>query len=340
MPTDLTANPLTWRLLRLLSHVEARSGEQLARALGVSRNSVWQALGAVESIGVELIRVRGGGYRLTRPIEWLDAACVREHLGAYCGSFDLHVVDAVGSTSTELMAQASAGAMDGTVLAAEFQTQGRGRRGRAWYGGVGGALTFSVLWRFEQGAGVLAGLAPAVGVALVRALRVLGVADAMLKWPNDVLVRYHKLAGTLVEIQGDVLGPSLAVLGIGLNCRLDSVMRQHVDQAVIDLSSAGVSADRSRVLAAVLVHLAEVRQVFARHGFSPLRQEWERYHAYANRPVTLKLPDGSSQQGTVAGVDDDGCLLLQTSFGLRRFHSAEVSLRAAALSPLRAVQRR
>ena len=341
MPADPALTPLTLRLLRLLSHVELRSGRQLARTLGVSRNSVWQALSGVEAAGVGLIRVRGRGYRLTHPVDWLDATCVREHLGAHSHCFDVRMVDVVDSTSTALLAQASGDATDGMVLAAEFQRHGRGRRGRAWYGGIGGALTFSVLWRFEQVAGLLAGLGPAVGVALVRALRDLGVAEAMLKWPNDVLVGYRKLAGTLVEIQGDVLGPSLAVVGVGLNCRLDSVTRQHVDQAVTDLRGTGVSADRSRVLAAVLVHLAEVRQVFAQHGFAPLRREWERYHVYAHRPVTLRLPDGSSEEGTVAGVDDDGSLLLQTSSGLRRFHSAEVSLRAVAtLSPLLAVHRR
>ena len=340
MSAEPTLTPLTWRLLRLLSHVDVRSARELAGAIGASRDSVRQALSGVEAAGLELICLRGGGYRLAQEIDWLDARRVRRHLGAHARCFDVRVVDMVDSTSTALMARASAGACDGAVLAAEFQTQGRGRRGRAWYGGIGGALTFSLLWRFEQGAGVLAGLGPAVGVALVRALRDLGAAQAMLKWPNDVLVGYRKLAGTLVEIHGDVLGPSLVVIGIGVNCRLDSVTRQHINQAVIDLRTSGVSVDRSRILATALVHLAEVQQVFAQHGFAPLRREWERYHVYSHRPVTLRLPDGSNQEGIVAGVDDDGCLLLQTSSGQRRFHSADVTLRiAASSSPLLAVDR-
>jgi len=320
--------PVTFRALRLLSAAEYRSGEQLARSLGVSRASVWRALRDLEMAGVALLRRRGRGYRLTAPVDWLDPARVRAHLGVHAGDYELRVVDMLESTNTTLLKEAATGTAGGLMLAAEFQTRGRGRRGRAWYGGLGGAVTFSVLWRFEQGAGFLAGLGLAVGVALVRALRSLGLEDAMLKWPNDLLLRHHKLAGTLVEIQGDVLGPSFAVIGVGINFRLDARTRERVDQAVTDLVTAGVPHDRNRVLGEVLAHLARVFNAFRVDGFGPLRNEWESYHVYAERAVTVRLPDGSREEGTVAGVGDDGALLLQTRAGLRRFHSGEVSLRA------------
>jgi BirA family transcriptional regulator, biotin operon repressor / biotin---[acetyl-CoA-carboxylase] ligase len=321
--------PLTLRALRLLSAEEFRSGQQLARLLGVSRTSVWNALKNLEAAGETLLRKRGHGYRLATGIDWLNATQVGRHLGAYRDVYDLHIVDVVESTNTTLLERAVNGAAAGTMLAAELQTRGRGRRGRVWYAGLGGALTFSVLWRFEQGAGFLAGLGLAVGVGLVRALRSLGVEDAALKWPNDLLIRHQKVAGTLVEIQGDVLGPSLAVVGVGINFRLDASTRERVDQAATDLISAGVPYDRNRALGRVLWHLAEVLNAFREHGFGPLRGEWERYHVYAGRAVTVRVPDGWREEGTVAGVDDDGALLLQTRSGLRRFHSGEVSLRPA-----------
>ena len=321
--------PLTFSALRLLSAREFLSGEQLARSLGVSRTSVWRALRDLEAVGVTLLRLQGRGYRLTASIDWLDPAQVRRYLGVHADAYELRVVDMLESTNTTLLEEAVAGAAGGLMLAAELQIRGRGRRGRAWYAALGGALTFSVLWRFEQGAGFLAGLGLAVGVALVRALRSLGLEGAMLKWPNDLLIRHHKLAGTLVEIQGDVLGPSLAVIGVGINFRLDALTRERVDQAVTDLVTAGVPYDRNRVLGEVLVHLARVLNAFRVHGFGPLRNEWGSYHVYAERAVTVRLPDGAREEGTVAGVGDDGALLLQTRAGLRRFHSGEVSLRAA-----------
>ena len=321
--------PLTFRALRLLNSEEFRSGEELARSLGVSRTSVWRALDQIDTAGVTLLRKRGHGYRLATVIDWLDPSAVRRHLGAYREVYELRMVDVVESTNTTLLEQAVAGAAAGLMLAAELQTRGRGRRGRVWHAGLGGALTFSVLWRFEQGAGSLAGLGLAVGVALVRALCSLGVQDATLKWPNDLLIRHQKLAGTLVEIQGDVLGPSLAVVGVGINFRLDTSTRERVDQAATDLVSAGISCDRNSVLGRVLWHLAEVLNAFRDQGFGPLRDEWESYHVYAGRAVVVRLPDGEREEGTVAGVDDNGALLLQTRAGLRRFHSGEVSLRAA-----------
>jgi BirA family biotin operon repressor/biotin-[acetyl-CoA-carboxylase] ligase len=321
--------PLTFRALHLLSAEEFRSGEQVARSLGVSRTSVWKALKGLEAVGVTLSRTRGRGYRLSAAIDWLDPAQVRRYLGAYRDVYELRVVDMVESTNTTLLEQAVTGAAGGLMLAAELQTRGRGRRGRVWYAGLGGALTFSVLWRFEQGAGFLAGLGLAVGVALVRALRSLGVEAVTLKWPNDLLIRHQKLAGTLVEIQGDVLGPSLAVVGVGINFRLDASTRERVDQAAADLVSTGARYERNGVLGRVLWHLAEVLNAFRDHGFGPLRDEWESYHVYAGRTVTVRLPDGGREEGTVAGVEDNGALLLQTRSGLRRFHSGEVSLRAA-----------
>ena len=323
-----TPTPLTFRALRLLSAVEFRSGERLAHSLGVSRTGVWRALRGLDRVGVTLLRLRGRGYRLAAPIDWLDSAQIRRYLGAHRGAYELRVVDMLESTNTTLLVEAVQGAAGGLMLASELQTRGRGRRGRAWYAGLGGALTFSVLWRFEHGAGFLAGLGLAVGVALVRALRSLGLEDAMLKWPNDVIIRHHKLAGILVEIQGDVLGPSVAVVGVGINFRLDASTRERVDQAATDLVTAGAPHDRNRVLGQVLAHLADVVTVFRAHGFGSLRNEWGSYHVYAGRAVTVLLPDGGREEGTVAGVGDDGALLLQTRVGLRRFHSGEISLRA------------
>ncbi len=321
MPTALTFD-----LLRLLSDAQFQSGPALARRLGVSRASLRTALRDLDAIGVELTRNPHHGYRLAAPIDWLDAAQIKAGLGPHAALYDLRLLDMTASTNTMLLENA-AGVPSGTVVVAELQTAGRGRRGRGWHTGLGGALTFSVLWRFEQGAGVLAGLGPAVGVALVRALRELGATEALLKWPNDVLVRHQKIAGTLVEIQGEVLGPSLAVIGIGINHRLDPATRQRIDQAVTDLASVGVHAPRNRVLAGLLSHLAVVLLEFSAQGFAPLRKEWESFHVYAGKRVALRLPDGSFEQGIAAGVSDDGALLLQTNTGLRRFHSGEVSLR-------------
>jgi len=320
-------SPLSFRILRLLADGEFRSGEALARQLKVSRTTVWKALQGLDSWGVTVFRVNGRGYRLVTPIDWLDAAAVHQHIGACASHFQVEVVDLASSTNTILLNEALAGAPKGLVVAAELQTQGRGRRGRTWYTGLGGALTFSLLWRFEQGVGNLGGLSLAAGLALLRTLRELGAQDVALKWPNDVLWRHQKLAGLLTEIEGDVMGPSAAVIGIGVNVQLQPHIRERIDQAVTDLATSGLAVSRNLLLGRLLAHLARVLESFEAHGFGALREEWESAHALNDRMVSVSLPGQQDEVGLAAGVGDDGALLVRTASGLRRFYSGDVSVR-------------
>lgn len=314
--------PLTFPLLRRLADGRFRSGEALARELGCSRAAVWAALQEADALGLDLDRVRGRGYRLTHPIQWLDAGRVAALLGDEARRFDIRVFEVVESTSALLGADGDAPA--GRVVAAEWQSRGRGRRGRSWHGGVGGGLTFSLRWEFAGGVGALAGLSLAVGVALVRALKRFGVV-AQLKWPNDLLWRGRKLAGILIEVQGDMLGPSVAVIGVGLNLRLPASVLARIDQPAIDLAAAGASPDRNELLAAILAETAAVLDDFGRHGFVPLADEWQRHHAHQNRTVRLALSDSMSETGEALGVDERGALLLATENGVRRCHSGEIA---------------
>lgn len=315
-------------VLRQLADGEFHSGEALARSLDFSRASVWNAIRDLEAAGIEVYKVHGRGYRLPHPITLLDAAAVGRHLGAESARFTLDIRDTVTSTNTALIERAAAGAPAGTVLAAEWQSAGRGRLGRAWHAGVGEALTFSFLWRFGRSASQLAGLSLATGVAIARALAATGIAGAGLKWPNDVLWEEGKLAGILTELSGDALGPTAAVIGIGLNVRLSAATRSRIGQAAADLENAcGAAPDRNALLARLLTELARVLEGFEKEGFAPLRAEWQRLHAHQGKRVTLVLPNGDRQAGTACGVAEDGSFLLETRAGVKRFHSAEVSLR-------------
>ena len=322
--------PRAFDVLRLLADGEFHSGEAMARALGVSRGTVWNALAAIEAAGVDVFRVHKRGYRLPRTIELLDAARVTQALGPRAAAFEIGIVPVTASTNTALLARAAAGAPSGTVLAAEAQTAGRGRRGRVWVSPVGGALAFSLLWRFEQGAAGLAGLSLAVGVALARALHGCGAA-AQLKWPNDVLVGGAKLAGILIELQGDASGPSAVVIGIGLNVALSPAARAAIDQPVTDLAeSCAAPPGRNALLAALLGELHTTLTAFADQGFKPFAREWERHHAYQDRRVTATLPDGRTLSGVARGVADDGALLIEAGGKAQRLVSGEVSVRAPA----------
>jgi BirA family biotin operon repressor/biotin-[acetyl-CoA-carboxylase] ligase len=332
---------LTSSDLRRLADGEFHSGEALAKSLDFSRASVWNAIRDLEAAGIEVYKVHGRGYRLPYPISLLDRSAIERCLGEHAARFTLDVRESVASTNTALLERAAAGAPGGTVLAAEWQSGGRGRLGRSWHAGVGEALTFSLLWRFARGAGGLAGLSLAVGVAIVRGLAAAGVAGAALKWPNDVLWRDAKLAGILTELAGDALGPTAAVIGIGLNVRLSQATRARIGQPAADLETAsGAAPDRNASLAHLLVELARVLQAFEKDGFAPLRAEWQRLHALQGRRVTLLLPDGTRRSGAARGAAEDGAFLLETRAGVERFHSAEISLRPAGAREISRVEGR
>jgi BirA family biotin operon repressor/biotin-[acetyl-CoA-carboxylase] ligase len=321
-------NTMAFQTLRALADGAFHSGEDIARALGVTRSAVWYGIRDITGAGFRVEKVRGRGYRLERAVSLLDAERVRGGLGAQRDDIVLEVCDTVDSTNTRLMLRAAQNARSGLALAAEAQSAGRGRRGRTWQSGIASTLTFSLLWRFAQGARELAGLSLAVGVALARALRVAGASQVRLKWPNDVVLPAGKLAGILIEMQGDVLGPSAAVIGIGVNVRPDPRVRAAVDQPVADLeTTAGAAVDRNALLALLLTELSAVLERFAAGGFAPLRGEWQALHAHQDQPVRLALPDGRVIGGIARGVADDGALLLETADGVARHHSGEVSLR-------------
>jgi BirA family biotin operon repressor/biotin-[acetyl-CoA-carboxylase] ligase len=322
--------PLTFAILRLLSDNTFHSGEEMARRLGVSRASIWNALASLETAGIALYRVRGRGYRLPHGMDWLDEKTVLSRLEGRAFPLHLEIHEQLPSTNTALLARAQQGAPHGTCLAAECQTAGRGRRGRTWLSPIGGNLAFSLLWRFEQGAATLSGLSLAVGVAVLRALRQWDAADIALKWPNDILHQQRKLGGVLIELQGEAMGPSAAVIGVGLNLRLPESMREHIGQPVSDLVSACLQRpSRSILLGDLLAHLTAVLEKFQHGGFPSLRQEWEAHHAHQDRPVRLLFANGTACEGTATGVGDDGALLLATPRGPLRFTSGEVSLREA-----------
>lgn len=318
-------------LLRFLSDASFHSGAALARELSASPAAVQLALRELEGFGLKVYKVRGRGYRLAESYDCLDAAAVRAQLGPQARHFHFELLDACASTNTLLLARARAGAPSGSVIACELQSAGRGRRGNNWQSGLGGGLTFSLLWRFAQGAAGLAGLSLAAGVAVARALASAGVAEVQLKWPNDLLHAGRKLGGILIELHGDAPGPTAAVIGIGLNVRLPATLRDAIAQPVTDVASISKQAPRrNRLLAAALVELAQMIEDFAQHGFAPLRQEWMARHAHQGKPVTLSSGDGKTLAGRAAGVAEDGALLLETARGLERCVSGELSLRANA----------
>lgn len=263
-------------------------------------------------------------------------AAIAAKLGVNARRFDIDVLPTCDSTNAILLNRAEAGAPSGTVVIAEEQTAGRGRRGRTWFASPGDSLTFSLLWRFAPGTAP-AGLSLAVGVAVARALQRVGAGSpcvpgtslreqvTVLKWPNDLLKAGRKLGGILVELVPGA--PHAAVIGIGINLRLPAGMPEDVRVASAAIAENGSAADENELFAALLGELLATLEAFAAHGFAAIRPEWMARHAFQDVRVVLSTDFVPPREGICRGVDTDGALLLDVDGRIERILSGEVSLR-------------
>ncbi len=325
------------QLLALLAPGEPVSGAALAAQAGVTRAAIWKQVEVLRAHGVP-VEARGtGGYRLPWPLQMLDAAQIRAALPVQCtrtlGALEVH--GELDSTSSELQRRLATAA-DLSVVLAESQTAGRGRRGRGWLSPPGLNLYLSCLKRFESSFAALSGLSLAVGVIVLRALDELGVAGVGLKWPNDVLVAAGddaggKLAGVLVELGGEYQGPCAAIIGIGLNLRLTPALHRQAGQPACDLASltAGLPPDRNRVAAALIAALTHGLRQFEQEGFAAFMADYARHDLLRGQPLRLS---GALDpfEGIGAGVDARGALQVRLSDGsVRGVDSADVTVRRA-----------
>ncbi|WP_350278503.1 biotin--[acetyl-CoA-carboxylase] ligase [Kribbella sp. HUAS MG21] len=227
------------------------------------------------------------------------------------------------STNAVVAAAAAAGQAEGLVIAAEYQSSGRGRLGRTWTTPPRSALLMSVLLRPNSvDAARWPWLGLLVPLAVAAAVRKVAEVPAQVKWPNDVLVEGRKLAGILLE---RVEGPA-AVVGIGLNVTLREAEKPHEAATSLALEQASTT-DRVTVMAAVLRELADRYHSWVDAGGDPetILPEYRELSATLGQAVRVELPDGTFLEGTARDLADDGRLIVDTPDGPRPLAAGDVT---------------
>lgn len=320
---------LRFEILKTLGDGQFHSGAQLGTALGVSRTAVWKHLQALEELGLDIFAVPGKGYRLAQPLELLQPDTVVNALTADSRALlsGLEIHPHLASTNSHLGSKAGAHLPSGYACLSEYQSAGRGRRGRAWVSPFAANVYLSLLWRFTMSPASLSGLGLVSGVAVARALRQAGLRDLGLKWPNDVMWNGRKLAGTLLEMSGESYGPLCVVIGIGLNIRMPAPAGEHIDQAWVDLETAlSKPVSRNAMAGLLLHHLLLALHRFQTTGLAPFIDEWRQWDIVTGKTIRLQLPN-ETLTGIAKGVDRNGALLLQSSGIISSHMAGEVSVR-------------
>ena len=321
---------LRHRLAELLADGHFHSGEWLGRQLGVTRAAVWKQVKALSELGLDIHAVRGQGYRLAASFEPLRSDRIRAALPDAVESrlAVLEVLQEVDSTSDHLKRLPSSFSSGrGHACAAEWQSAGRGRRGRRWVSPYGSSLYLSLAWQLSSAALQSGGLSLMVAVAVLRALRNCGVEGTGLKWPNDIYYQGRKLAGILLDVSGESSGPFVVVIGIGVNFRVPENAARDIDQPWTDLSQCGVSVERNRLAGEILAALVCGLDTFSRDGLAAFAAEWQRFDLIAGRSVELHRDNDNTISGIARGIDARGALLIDQDGDTRSFHAGEVSVR-------------
>ncbi len=324
------------KILILLADGEFHSGTVLAEMLGISRAAVCKHITQlVEALDLNRVAISGKGYRLDKPLELLTQekiiAVMDEQNRAFISVLEIH--DQIDSTNRYLVERTRHQAVCGLVCFAEQQTAGKGRRGREWVSPFGHNIYLSIAWHYQQsGYAAIAGLSLAVGVAVIRALTELQLTEVGLKWPNDIISSGKKLGGILIEVSGESDGACSVVIGVGLNLFLPETKAESITQAWTDITKMTGQCPSRNVLAGKLLNqLLPLLASYEQQGLKAYLDEWRRYDCLKGLPATLFIAQ-QSIEGIVAGVNDEGLLLLKRKDGsVQAFASGEVSFSGAGV---------
>ncbi|MEW6984602.1 bifunctional biotin--[acetyl-CoA-carboxylase] ligase/biotin operon repressor BirA [Colwelliaceae bacterium 6471] len=314
-------------LIKQLASGDFVSGQLLGEQLGVSRAAVSKHIQALAEMGLDVFRVTGKGYKLAKPLNLFDRKKIIDVLRRDGLDTVVEVHNLIDSTNSYLMRRLPNQLQPGQVCVAEYQSAGRGRRGRQWISPFGSHIYMSMYWHLEQGMSAAMGLSVIAALAVSDAINHLYKIKVQLKWPNDIYLGGVKLAGILIDLEGQAVENCHSVIGIGLNLDMPNKSAALVDQPWTDLQShCEKSIERNLLCAEIIKQLIKRLTVHQHNGISEMLNEWHAQDYYINKKVKLLTGDKETI-GICRGINSQGALLLEVDGKVKPIYGGEVSLR-------------
>ena len=253
------------------------------------------------------------GYRLVPQLPLLNSLQISTALSPY----QVHYQPVMSSTN-EWILQNIPNLNKGDLCLTEYQTAGRGRRGRQWLSPFAGQMIFSFYWTFDPKKSI-------EGLSLVIGLAIAEVLNVQVKWPNDILFDGRKLGGILVEIANHKNGLLNLVIGVGINVSLP--MQTEISQPYAQLSEMDPDIDRQTLFPTLIQHLYVRLERFEKEGINAeFQQAWQNHNAFFNSEVNV-ITEQRVISGIEQGIDERGYLKVLCGDEVRMFNGGEVSLR-------------
>lgn len=316
-------------LISLLSKNDTYvSGQELCEHFGVSRTAIWKAIKQLEKEGYLIEAVNNKGYRLRENDEMMSATEISRYMETKIMGQNLIYHQETDSTNLDVKRLAEEGAVHGTLVVADKQTAGRGRRGRAWISPAGASVYMSLLLRPQCNPDKASAITLVSALAIVQAARELGMQDCGIKWPNDVVANGKKLCGILTEMSAEIDAIHYVVPGIGINVNQETFDEEIAKTATSFCMELGHKVNRSKLISRILYYFEQDYELFIKtYDLSNLVDKYNHFLVNCGKEVRVLDPKGEFT-GTALGVNEDGELLVRTENDtVVTVYAGEVSVR-------------
>ena len=310
-------------LLFLLEKYDFVSGETLAEKLKVSRAAIWKQIESLRRLGYEVESIRNKGYRLISKPDVPYSMEIVRNLDTKVIGRKLYYFKKLPSTNLFARELIDQKVSNGSVVVADVQTHGRGRKDRTWFSPTGG-LWFSVIIYPDIPPRKSMMLTMAASLGVVDGIKTIASIVPRIKWPNDVLIKGKKVCGILTEIDAEIDRINFAIVGIGLNVN-NTLPTDFSKYATTLRQECGSKVSRVQLLRSILKSFDEQYEKLARGKYDDIRKNWLSFSQIIGKHV--RVHEGSiSLEGIVDDVDEDGSLILKNDDGIHRVLSGDVEV--------------
>lgn len=304
------------------------SGQELCRRFGVSRTAVWKAIGQLKREGYRIDAVQNRGYLLMEGQEVFNRHELESRMDTRWAGHPVVCYEVLESTNLQAKLDAENGAAQGTLVVADMQTAGRGRRGRAWSSPPGTNVYFTLILKPQLAPDKVSMLTPVMGLAAAEGIRRTCGLEPMIKWPNDIVLNGKKVCGILAEMSIERDFVHYVVIGVGVNVSLQEFPAEVADTATSLQKECGRSVSRAELVANIMRAFEEYYESFLSSGdLSGLQARYSSLLVNNGREVRVLDPKGE-YQGTAKGINELGELLVEREDGsVTAVYAGEVSVR-------------
>lgn len=306
------------------------SGQQLCEQFQVSRTAVWKVINQLKEEGYQVEAVRNKGYRIIESPDVLTREELAVQIGDATRWAGQEIVCFTETDSTNVRARklGENGAAHGTLVVAEQQTAGRGRRGRGWESPAGSSIYMSLLLRPEFLPNKAPMLTIVMAYSVATALREQTGLDFRIKWPNDIVLNGKKVVGILTEMSTEIEYINHVVIGVGINVNTEAFPEEICATATSIRLESGKIWRRAELIAAILRQFEVQYERFVKEeDLAYLREAYDAVLVNCNREVRI-LGEKDGYRAVALGIDDQGELLVRKEDGtVTSVYAGEVSVR-------------